>query len=118
MDPASADQAKRYTWIEKTMKISDLPAGYFRERLLEMAVSPETEVIVVAKHGYVDDWAAYIGWPMHVKNDFLVDPMNQYYLATLRDGLGVVAGGDKLQRDEAIAIFTDTSEWPPDRYRP
>jgi len=105
-------------WISRTIQVKDMPEGYFRERLLEYAETPEATVIVVAKHGAIGDWAAYCGWPSDVRPEIQADPDFRYYLAHLRNVEGVLTEGDKLSRDEASALFTDASEWPPKTYRP
>lgn len=89
------------------IKIKDLPEGYFKERLTDICVSPDVEVHVVAKLGYINDWAAYIGFPQLLGE---VKPQHQsdlalYLISGLYEPEDVEARGDKLGEEEACLLF-------------
>ena len=99
------------------MPISQLPNGFFKERLVPMVDLPEeSSVFIVAKPGGNNDWAAYIGWPKY--EDLTSKQRENVYAAHYcRIGLDpdqVESNGDKLSEDEARILFPI---WADKKYR-
>jgi hypothetical protein len=99
----------------KQVAIKDLPEGYFKERLTELATSPDVEVCVVATKGGYEDWAAYLGWPRSI-NDIKPEAQEnaRYYVARMSNPAGVASHGDKLSAKEAKFLWP----WIGLKYRP
>lgn len=98
-------------WVAVEVPVSELPPGYFGERLQVLAASPDETVIVVAKHGQIGDWACYVGWPKALKSDEAAKyPAYEleFYQANMTTIEGVLLHGDKLSEGEARAIFDVT----------
>lgn len=103
---------------EITVKVCDLPEGYYKGRLSEMVVNSDVRVWVVAEEGSIGDWAAYIGWPQF--NEIRPEcrsPEVMYYTTSHRLPEDVMALGDKLSREEAVALFPDFNDLCPAGYR-
>ncbi len=96
--------------LDKTVRVADLPAGYFSETFKKMVTDPEVaDVVVVASIGHADDWAAYVGWPARrdLTSEVQDRPSTMYYCAVVRDAFGVAKHGDKLSKEEARALFPE-----------
>lgn len=94
--------------VAKNPKVVDLPDGYFKERLTEIAIDPEVaDIWVVAKPGMIGDWAAYIRFPSidHTRPDQVLE--YEYYLESVRDPDDVLHHGDKLSEGEARQLFPE-----------
>lgn len=100
----------------KMVAVSDLPDGYFKERLTELARDTSVIVYVVAKAGSIGDWAAYIGFPEieDMKDQYKDDYHYYYYCTNVHHPQGVLDHGDKLDRSMAIQLFPN---WKDMRYR-
>ena len=95
--------------LVRKIKIKDLPeAEQFNRRidLEELALDENSEVIFVAKEGYVHDWAAYSGWPFPVKAECVSD----YYAVISLDWERVMQEGDKLYPNNAKLFFPEFAD--------
>jgi hypothetical protein len=93
----------------RTVTVSKLPDGYFKERLCDFVIDPEkTMVQVIAIVGMVRDFAVYIGWPRfdELKQSEQNDDM-AYYCEMVHDADGVASNGDKVSEQEARALFPE-----------
>ena len=94
--------------------IKDLPQGYFKERLMQIAKAPTSKVWVVAKDGMIGDWACYIGWPDEVSEYGSTQDPTGWYRQQLTHWQGVMRNGDKVDKATARALFPEKAE---QRYR-
>jgi len=88
--------------IELLIPIELLPDCYAKEQLLTLAPLSTTQVYVVARTGYAEDWAAYIGYPLCVKPEY--EGQQAAYLNLLTPH-GVLSNGDKLDQATAEVLF-------------
>ena len=91
----------------KKIEVQDLPEGYFKERLLEIAKAPTSKVWVVAKDGMIGDWACYIGWPDELSEYGEKQDETGWYRHELTHWQGVLRHGDKVDEAFARSIFTE-----------
>ena len=101
----------------KEILIKDLPDSYEKEQLSSFCTDPQTShVHVIAKEGFIGDWACYIGWPNleHLKKELMADLNRVWYAENQHEPSGVLAHGDKISKEMACAIFP---EWKDKSYR-
>lgn len=87
------------------IKVKDLPEGYFKERLMLIALNHDTEVWVVATFGWVNDWSAYIGWPAELSEYGDKQDTTHWYRLHLSTEGGTENNGDKISEAEAKEVF-------------
>jgi hypothetical protein len=92
----------------KEIAIKDLPDCFYKEQLERLVKDSNATVWVVAKYGYINDWACYIGWPTwealkpeYQTNDF------HYYTTMVHAPEDVVRFGDKFDEYEAKILFPE-----------
>jgi hypothetical protein len=93
----------------KEVQIKDLPEGYYRGQLEQLVQNQHTKVVVVAKEGYNNDWAAYIGWPQlhELKPQYQASGNYEYYCERVHRPQDVADRGDKFPENEARELFPD-----------
>lgn len=89
----------------RSLTIADLPNCYFKERLTELANSDTARIFVVAVEGHIDDWAAYVGWPLPHELADQTNPNHLYYALSTHYPDQVAETGDKLPEAVARQIF-------------
>jgi hypothetical protein len=71
--------------------VKDLPTGFFKERLTELVKDPTiADVWLVAEEGFINDWAAYIGWPDLDQIVLEECPNAPYYCSAVRTPVQVL----------------------------
>ena len=91
----------------KQVAVKDLPDGWFKERLMVIAKSQENKVWVVAKDGFIGDWACYIGFPDEMSEYGITQDPSGWYRHQLTNWLGVMRNGDKVDEATARALFPE-----------
>lgn len=86
----------------KIIKVKNLPEFPRKIDFERIAVSEESEVIIVAVKGYGDnDWCAYTGLP------YPCIPGYEGYFPEFSTREGVARSGDKLYSRDAVLLFPE-----------